>query len=187
MRLISGCPFAGYGMNAGFADAVNLSWKLAGVIKGWADPAILDTYKSERQPVTEQVSDYAMNTSLSRESLGNNLPGNLEEPGPAGDAARAHIGREAYVTNLGQFCCGGLNFGYFYENSPIIAYDGEQAPGYTVTTSASPRYRDLGRHICGWAIIPLTVASPAPSCSSSFLMKPLRQTASSTVHLHWYR
>jgi 2-polyprenyl-6-methoxyphenol hydroxylase-like FAD-dependent oxidoreductase len=30
-------PFAGYGMNAGIADAVNLSWMLAGVIKGWAD------------------------------------------------------------------------------------------------------------------------------------------------------
>ena len=27
-------PFAGYGMNAGIVDAMNLSWKLAGVIKG---------------------------------------------------------------------------------------------------------------------------------------------------------
>jgi 2-polyprenyl-6-methoxyphenol hydroxylase-like FAD-dependent oxidoreductase len=33
-------PFAGYGMNAGIADAMNLSWMLAGVIKGWADPAL---------------------------------------------------------------------------------------------------------------------------------------------------
>jgi len=37
-------------MNAGIANAMNLSWKLAGVIKGWADPAILDIYESERQP-----------------------------------------------------------------------------------------------------------------------------------------
>jgi len=29
-------------------------------------------------------------------------------------------------------CCGGLNFGYFYDASPIIAYDGEAAPGYTM-------------------------------------------------------
>jgi hypothetical protein len=28
-------------------------------------------------------------------------------------------------------CCGGLNFGYFYEDSPIVAYDGEAAPSYT--------------------------------------------------------
>ncbi len=125
-------PFAGYGMNAGIADAMNLSWKLAGEIKGWAGPAILDSYGVERQPVTEQVSRCAMNTSLARESLGNRLPANLEEPGPEGDAIRARIGREAYDLNVGQFCCGGLNFGYFYKDSPIIAYDGEEAPGYTL-------------------------------------------------------
>jgi hypothetical protein len=31
-----------------------------------------------------------------------------------------------------QFCCGGLNFGSFYDRSPIIAYDGETAPPYTM-------------------------------------------------------
>jgi hypothetical protein len=30
-------------------------------------------------------------------------------------------------------CCTGLNFGYFYERSPIIAYDGEQQPAYTMS------------------------------------------------------
>jgi hypothetical protein len=125
-------PFAGYGMNAGMADAMNLSWKLAGVIKGWAEPAILETYEVERQPVTEQVSRYAMNTSFARQALGSTLPDNLEEHGPEGDAARARIGRDAYELNVGQFCCGGLNFGYFYKNSPIIAYDGEEAPAYTL-------------------------------------------------------
>jgi 2-polyprenyl-6-methoxyphenol hydroxylase-like FAD-dependent oxidoreductase len=125
-------PFAGYGMNAGIADAMNLSWKLAGVIAGWAEPAILDSYEVERQPVTEQVSRCAMNTSLARESLGNRLPDNLEDPGPEGDAMRAQIGKEAYELNVGQFCCGGLNFGYFYKDSPIIAYDDEEAPDYTL-------------------------------------------------------
>jgi hypothetical protein len=33
--------------------------------------------------------------------------------------------------------CGGLNFGYFYDRSPIIAYDGEQAPTYTMGTFTS--------------------------------------------------
>jgi 2-polyprenyl-6-methoxyphenol hydroxylase-like FAD-dependent oxidoreductase len=125
-------PFAGYGMNAGIADAMNLSWKLAGVIKGWAETRILDAYELERQPVTEQVSRYAMNTSLARESLGNALPENLEESSEEGEAIRARVGRDAYEVNVGQFCCGGLNFGYFYANSPIIAYDGEEAPAYTL-------------------------------------------------------
>jgi hypothetical protein len=125
-------PFAGYGMNAGIADAMNLSWKLASVINGWADPAILDSYELERQPVTEQVSRCAMTTSRERESLGKTLPDNLEEPGAEGDAARARIGAKAYELNVGQFCCGGLNFGYFYKDSPIIAYDGEDAPVYSL-------------------------------------------------------
>ncbi len=125
-------PFGGYGMNAGIADAMNLSWMLAGVIKGWADSAILDAYEIERQPVTEQVSRYAMNTFPARESLRNTIPDNLEEPGPEGDALRARIGKDAYELNVGQFCCGGLNFGYFYKDSPIIAYDGEEAPAYTM-------------------------------------------------------
>ena len=125
-------PFGGYGMNAGIADAMNLSWMLAGVIKGWAEPAMLDAYEVERQPVTEQVSRYAMNTLPVRESLRNMIPDNIEEPGPRGDAVRARVGKDAYELNIGQFCCGGLNFGYFYKDSPIIAYDGEEAPGYTM-------------------------------------------------------
>jgi 2-polyprenyl-6-methoxyphenol hydroxylase-like FAD-dependent oxidoreductase len=125
-------PFAGYGMNAGIADAMNLSWMLAGVIKGWADPALLDAYEIERQPITEQVSHYAMNTALARASQRSTVPDSIEQIGPDGDAVRARIGREAYDINVGQFCCGGLNFGYFYAASPIIAYDGEPAPTYNI-------------------------------------------------------
>jgi hypothetical protein len=33
---------------------------------------------------------------------------------------------------VGPFCCGGLNFGYFYADSPIIAYDSEAPPAYTM-------------------------------------------------------
>jgi 3-(3-hydroxy-phenyl)propionate hydroxylase len=42
-------PFAGQGMNAGLRDAANLSWKLAAVLNGGADPAILDSYGEERR------------------------------------------------------------------------------------------------------------------------------------------
>ena len=126
-------PFAGYGMNAGIADAMNLSWMLAGVVKGWADPALLDAYEIERQPITEQVSRYAMNASLARDSQRSTIPNNLEDAGPEGDAARARVARQAYEINVGQFCCGGLNFGYFYADSPVIAHDGERAPAYTLS------------------------------------------------------
>lgn len=41
-------PVGGQGMNTGIGDAVNLAWKLAAVIKGEADKALLDTYEPER-------------------------------------------------------------------------------------------------------------------------------------------
>lgn len=41
-------PAGGQGMNTGIGDAVNLSWKLAAVVQGRADPSLLDTYETER-------------------------------------------------------------------------------------------------------------------------------------------
>ncbi len=41
-------PVGGQGMNTGIGDAVNLAWKLAAVLQGRADAAILDTYEPER-------------------------------------------------------------------------------------------------------------------------------------------
>jgi 2-polyprenyl-6-methoxyphenol hydroxylase-like FAD-dependent oxidoreductase len=125
-------PFAGYGMNAGIADAMNLSWMLSGVLQGWADPAILNAHEQERWPITEQVSHYAMNTSVKMARARAEVPDNIEDPGTEGEAARAEYGRKMVALNTPQFCCGGLNFGYFYEQSPIVAHDGETAPPYTM-------------------------------------------------------
>ena len=44
-------PFGGRGLNTAVADAFGLSWKLAWVLRGWADAALLDTYAEEREPV----------------------------------------------------------------------------------------------------------------------------------------
>ena len=60
------------------------------------------------------------------------MPAEIELPGPEGDAVRARVGREAYDLNVQQYCCGGLNFGYFYDRSPIIVYDGATPPAYTM-------------------------------------------------------
>ncbi|GFG70667.1 bifunctional 3-(3-hydroxy-phenyl)propionate/3-hydroxycinnamic acid hydroxylase MhpA [Mycolicibacter senuensis] len=43
-------PFIGQGMGAGLRDAMNLSWKLAGVITGDLSANLLDTYEQERKP-----------------------------------------------------------------------------------------------------------------------------------------
>ncbi len=41
-------PAGGQGMNTGIGDAVNLAWKLATVLRGRTNPAVLDTYETER-------------------------------------------------------------------------------------------------------------------------------------------
>ncbi|TCC57722.1 FAD-dependent oxidoreductase [Kribbella pittospori] len=46
----------GPGLNLGLQDAVNLGWKLAATIHGWAPPGLLDTYDAERRPVGDRVS-----------------------------------------------------------------------------------------------------------------------------------
>ncbi len=130
-------PYAGYGMNAGIADAVNLSWLLSSAVAGWANPAILDAYMAERGPITEQVSHFAMNHALGAIRHRREVPAAVEAPGEEGRRARAEFGKAVYDLNVRQYCAGGLNFGYFYDQSPIILYDGEKAPAYTIDTFTS--------------------------------------------------
>jgi len=44
-------PMGGQGMNLGIGDAMNLGWKLAATVKGWAPEGLLDTYTAERHPI----------------------------------------------------------------------------------------------------------------------------------------
>lgn len=48
-------PFFGQGMCHGLRDAANLAWKLAGVVTGRFDQAILDTYQAEREGQVRHV------------------------------------------------------------------------------------------------------------------------------------
>ena len=42
------------------------------------------------------------------------------------------MGQASYDLNVQQFACAGLNFGYYYDGSPLITYDGERQPSYTM-------------------------------------------------------
>ena len=50
----------GPGLNLGLQDAMNLGWKLAATVNGWAQADLLDTYHSERFPVGERVMMQSM-------------------------------------------------------------------------------------------------------------------------------
>jgi 2-polyprenyl-6-methoxyphenol hydroxylase-like FAD-dependent oxidoreductase len=65
-------PVGGQGLNLGVQDAVNLGWKLAAEIDGWAPEGLLDSYEAERHPVATAVLE------LSRAQMEVMSP----EPGP---------------------------------------------------------------------------------------------------------
>jgi 2-polyprenyl-6-methoxyphenol hydroxylase-like FAD-dependent oxidoreductase len=50
-------PYGGYGVNSGLEDARNLGWKLAAVLQGCGNDALLDSYDAERRPVFKSTID----------------------------------------------------------------------------------------------------------------------------------
>ncbi|SFL75860.1 2-polyprenyl-6-methoxyphenol hydroxylase [Bradyrhizobium sp. NFR13] len=137
-------PYAGYGMNAGIADAANLAWLLAARLAGWGADGILAAYEAERLPITEQVSHFAMNHAHEMTKARGAVSSKIDTEGPEADAYRASVAKSTYDLNVQQYCCAGLNFGYYYERSPLIVYDGEDAPPYSMgqfTASTVPGAR----------------------------------------------
>ncbi|MBD3665377.1 FAD-dependent monooxygenase [Sulfitobacter sp. TSTF-M16] len=51
-------PKAGQGMNVSMADTFNLGWKLAHVLRGQAEPALLRSYSAERQAKAKELIDF---------------------------------------------------------------------------------------------------------------------------------
>lgn len=125
-------PYAGYGMNAGIADAANLAWLLAAYLNGWGAAGLLGAHERERLPITEQVSRFAMDHAHAMAKQRKGVPPEIEDDTPDGEAARAAVGEATYRLNVQQYAAAGLNFGYYYDNSPIISYDGEAHPSYSM-------------------------------------------------------
>ncbi len=51
-------PKAGQGMNVSMADAFNLGWKLAAVLRGQSPVELLDTYSTERRAKAQELIDF---------------------------------------------------------------------------------------------------------------------------------
>lgn len=52
-------PWIGQGLNIGLRDAGNIAWKLAAVVNGQMDPAILTSYEAERRDHAKAMIDLA--------------------------------------------------------------------------------------------------------------------------------
>jgi 3-(3-hydroxy-phenyl)propionate hydroxylase len=71
-------PLGGMGMNGGIHDAMNLSEKLAGVLRGETDAGVLDRYDRQRRPI---AVEYVQSATLRNKAI-------LEEKDPAVRRAR---------------------------------------------------------------------------------------------------
>ncbi|HEY3918127.1 MAG TPA: FAD-dependent oxidoreductase [Stellaceae bacterium] len=119
-------PTGGLGYNTAIEDAVNLGWKLAAVLKGWGGARLLESYERERLPVAERNTGYARYYA---NSIGNFTPApEIEDPTPAGEAARAEAGIYLNRHVREEFNIPGITFGARYDGSPLIASDGAAPP-----------------------------------------------------------
>jgi putative polyketide hydroxylase len=82
-------PRGGTGMNTAIHDGHDLGWKLAWVLRAWADPELLDSYETERRPVAEHNVERSAEIDY---PLANDSPPRAE---PAGGAAAKRTFREA--------------------------------------------------------------------------------------------
>jgi len=124
-------PMGGFGMNAGIADAVSLSWRLAGVLGGTLDERILDTYETERAPIGGQVAAQAARWGRELHALtawNDDLAAELA----VSAEARADLGARIRATNLGEFECPGFQLGYVYTDSPVICHEASDPPASTL-------------------------------------------------------
>jgi 2-polyprenyl-6-methoxyphenol hydroxylase-like FAD-dependent oxidoreductase len=103
-------PFGARGLNSGICDSENLAWKLAFIIRGWAPPALLDSYHAERHAaaaenlrVTSATMEFLVpQTARSRQRRAAALADALTDP-----QARSRIDS------------GKLAEPYWYTNSPL--------------------------------------------------------------------
>ncbi len=128
-------PFGGHGLNTGLGDAVDLGWKIAATLDGWAGPALLDSYEIERRPIQERViREATANMGVTSPEL---LAAGLDDDSAAGESARRAAGARIQATKRAEFHALDLVLDVRVTPSPVIA-DGDTAAGGPAAAAAGP-------------------------------------------------
>lgn len=110
-------PAGGQGMNVGLQDAFNLGWKLAAVLNGKADAALLDSYEAERRPVGHLLHD----NTLAQGAL-------MAAFSPAGLALRQEVARFLAFPPLNEQVAGQVSgFGIGHDDPNVLRAFGVSA------------------------------------------------------------
>ncbi|MCG8917216.1 FAD-dependent monooxygenase [Actinokineospora sp. PR83] len=111
-------PWGGHGFNTGIGDAVNLGWRLAAVLNGWAPRSLLVGYEAERRPIAARtIAEAARNmATLGPELTDDRLIGTDSEFA----AARPSVARAVQHAKDSEFHSLDLVLGYTYRGSPHV-------------------------------------------------------------------
>ena len=140
-------PTGGFGMNTGVQDAHNIAWKIAGVVAGWADESLLDTYEEERRPVARVNADQSYKNARRMPappggSGGENPLARIEEDSPDGAALRELVAAGIAGTRE-HFSAAGQAKGFRYASAAITPDGSGHEPQSTVeryVPSAAPGF-----------------------------------------------
>jgi 2-polyprenyl-6-methoxyphenol hydroxylase-like FAD-dependent oxidoreductase len=123
-------PTGGLGMNTGVGDAIDLSWKLAGTLRGWGGPDLLKSYEIERRQVGERNVAASRYASLGRRKWRGAWKADIRENTPQGAQTRETLARIADVEQRKSNEMIGAELGYRYAGSPLIAQENGDEPAH---------------------------------------------------------
>ena len=127
-------PTGGLGMNTGVGDAIDLAWKLAGTVRGWGGPGLLDSYEPERRKVgarnVEASGWAAQGMALWRELVTPEITNDT----PAGQRLREEVGAAADIHHRRVHEMIGVEWGYSYAGSDLIAHEENNITDWDTTT-----------------------------------------------------
>lgn len=138
-------PTAGLGLNTGIGDAIDLSWKLAGVLSGWGGGELLGSYEDERRQIglrNVRISGEAESARRNRRAEG--YAPCLREDSDRGRAARENFVRLAKLDEGNTTVISGIERGYRYTQSALVwpeAGDGPDPDNYTYVPTSWPGAR----------------------------------------------
>jgi len=121
-------PTGGLGMNSGVGDAIDLSWKMAATLNGWAGPSLLRSYEVERRQIGARNVEASRRASVGRRAWRAVWKPNIRDKTPEGAETRANLARIANVEQRKSNEMIGAELGYRYGDSPIIWPEAGEAP-----------------------------------------------------------
>jgi 2-polyprenyl-6-methoxyphenol hydroxylase-like FAD-dependent oxidoreductase len=113
-------PTGGLGMNSGCGDAVDLSWKLEAVIKGWGGPGLLPSYEWERRQIGDRNIGASRYASQGRRKWRSMWKPNIDHDTPDGQQTREVLTMIADIEQRKTNEMIGAELGYRYVDSPVI-------------------------------------------------------------------